>query len=162
MGDRVSLAAPFLAPESVVRDEWLDANGHMNLAYYVVVFDHATDALLEAIDLGDDYRRRDGGAVFAVETHTLYRHELRAGERVRVATRLLGADAKRLHLAHEMLHPAHGRVAMQELMFLHVDVATRRAAAFPPDAAARLAEAVAAHASLPRPDWVGRRIALPA
>ncbi len=155
------IAAPFVAPEAIVRPEWIDANGHMNLAYYVVVFDLATDALFDALDIGADYRRRAGRAVFAVETNTLYERELRVGERMRVATQMLGADAKRLHLAHEMF-AAGARCAVQELMFVYVDLAARAGAAFPPDAAARVAEGVAAHTGLPRPDWVGRRIALTA
>lgn len=155
------IGAPFAAPEAVVRPEWIDANGHMNLAYYVVVFDQATDALFDALDIGSAYRARSGCAVFAVEAHTLYERELREGERMQVTTQVLGADAKRLHLAHEML-TAGARCAAQELMFVHVDLAARAGAAFPPDAAARVAASAAAHAGLPRPDWVGRRIALTA
>lgn len=153
------IAAPFAAPEAVVRPEWIDANGHMNLAYYVVVFDLATDALFDALDIGSAYRTRAGHAVFAVEAHTLYERELCLGEHMQVTTRVLGADAKRLHLAHEMV-AAGARCAAQELMFVHVDLAARRGAVFPPDVAARVAEGIAAHAGLPRPDWVGRRIAL--
>lgn len=155
------IAAPFAAPEAVVRPEWIDANGHMNLAYYVVVFDLATDALFDALDIGAEYRRRTGHAVFAVEAHTLYERELREGERMRVTTQVLGVDAKRLHLAHEMV-TAGARCAAQELMFVHVDLAARAGAAFPPDGAARVAAGVAAHAGLPQPDWIGRRIALTA
>lgn len=155
------IAAPFAAPETVVRPDWIDANGHMNLAYYVVVFDQATDALFDALDIGAAYRARAGCAVFAVEAHTLYERELREGERMQVTTQMLGVDAKRLHLAHEMF-AAGARCAAQELMFVHVDLAARTSAPFPADAAARVAAGAAAHAGLPRPDWVGRRIALTA
>ena len=153
------IPAPFAAPEAAVRPEWIDANGHMNLAYYVVVFDAATDALFDALGIGAEYRTRAGRAVFAVEAHTLYERELREGECMKVTTQVLGADAKRLHLAHEMF-AAGARCAAQELMFVHVDLAARAGAPFPPDAAGRVAEGVAAHAGLPRPDWAGRRIAL--
>lgn len=148
------IAAPFAAPEAAVRPDWIDANGHMNLAYYVVVFDQATDALFDALDIGAEYRARAGRAVFAVEAHTLYERELRAGERMRVTTQVLGVDAKRMHLAHEMIS-AEARCAVQELMFVHVDLAARAATPFPPGAAARVAAGVAAHAGLPRPDWTG-------
>ena len=154
------LAAPFAGPDTPVRPEWLDANGHMNLAYYVVVFDLATDALFDALDVGHAYRERAGRALFAVEAHTLYARELGLGQTARVRAWLLGADGKRLHLAHEMFE-GDGRCAMQELMYLHVDLATRRACPFPPEVAARVAAAVASHAGLPRPDWVGRRVGSP-
>ncbi len=155
------LPAPLEGHETSVRPEWIDSNGHMNLAYYVVVFDHATDAFCDRVGLDDEFRRRTNAGIFAVETHTLYRRELLLGERVRVRTILLGADPKRFHLAHEMLHADGSRVAMQEILFLFVDLATRRVAQFPPDLASRLRQAEADHAALPRPDWIGRRIAMP-
>lgn len=156
------LPAPLEAHEAVVRPEWIDGNGHMNLAYYVVVFDHATDLFCDRVDLGDAYRDRTGNGIFAVETHTLYGRELRLGEHVRVRTVLLGADAKRFHLAHEMIHVKEGvRAAAQEILFLHVDLRTRRVAPFPPALMGRMQDALADHAALPRPDWVGRRITTP-
>ena len=156
------LPAPLEAHEAVVRPEWIDGNGHMNLAYYVVVFDHATDAFCDLVGLGEAYRQASNNGIFAVETHTLYGRELRAGELVRVRTTLLGADAKRFHLAHEMTHAGEGvRAAAQEILFLHVDLGARRVTPFPPALAARMRGAVADHAGLPRPDWIGRRIAMP-
>jgi acyl-CoA thioester hydrolase len=158
----LSYPAPLEAHEEIVRPEWIDGNGHMNLAYYVVIFDHATDTFCDLVELGDAYRAATNNGIFAVETHTLYARELTQGERVRVRTHLLGADAKRFHLAHEMIHAGSGeRAAMQEILFLHVDLGTRRVAPFPPDLALRMQAAHAAHAMLPPPDWVGRRISLP-
>ena len=88
--------------------------------------------------------------------------ELLVGERVRIATQILGADDKRLHLGHEMLRAATGeRSATQELMFLHIDLKARRVSPFPPELRARVAAWTAAHAALPRPAWSGRRIGLP-
>lgn len=157
----MTIPAPFARHAERVRAEWIDANGHMNLAYYVVVFDHATDAIFDALGLGDAYRNATGHAIFAVETHTLYGRELRRGELVRVRSLVLGGDAKRLHLAHEMLHAESGeRAAAQEIMFVHVDLSTRRSAAFPDALREDVADVARAHAAL-RPDWVGRRLALP-
>ncbi len=141
-----------------VRPEWLDANGHMNLAYYVVVFDRGTDAWMELADLGAPYRK-GGHTVFAVETHTLYQRELRLGAAMLVRTWLVGSDAKRLHLAHEMT--SEGVVsARQEALFVHVALASRRVTPFEGAVATRLAtltpppgEAV--------PDWIGRKVSLP-
>ena len=152
---------PFVGHEDAVRPEWIDRNGHMNLAYYLVVFDLGTDALFDTLDIGIAYTTRSGNSMFVVETHTLYERELREGERVAVASRLIGVDAKRLHFAHEMLRRADGkRAASLEVLALHVDARARRAAPFPDAVRERLARAAAAHAGLARPRGVGRRIGL--
>jgi len=149
--------------EDVVRAEWIDANGHMNLAYYIVIFDHATDVAFDALDIGTAYRARTGNSSFIVETHTLYEREVKEGEQLRVSSRLLGADAKRVHLFHEMfLEGNNERVAAHELLSLHIDMRTRRTAPFPPDRKAALAAAVRAQADRPLPSGVGRRITMPA
>lgn len=150
---------PKFQHEAVVRPEWIDSNGHMNLAYYVVVFDHATDVVFEALDIGSAYRVRSGNSSFVVETHTLYEREVREGERVVVRSRLLGVDGKRLHLFHEMVRADEpGRVAAQEIMCLHVDMRSRRTAAWPADRRAVLEEVVRSAGAEPLPDGVGRRI----
>jgi acyl-CoA thioester hydrolase len=157
------IAAPFEQYEGEVLPEWIDANNHMNLAYYIVLFDYATDALFDAIDIGRRYKDRTNNGTFAVEMHNLYERELLLGDRVRVSTQILAADGKRLHLAHEMFMVANGqRAAMQELMYLHVDLSTRRVVPFPDDVRKRVAKAAAAHSRLSRPDWIGRRISMPA
>jgi acyl-CoA thioester hydrolase len=154
--------APFERFEGEVLPEWIDYNGHMNLAYYTVLFDQATDLLFDALGLGLDYRRDTLQGTFVAETHNLYERELLVRARVRIATQILGADEKRLHLGHEMFAIAGGhRTATQELMFLHVDLAARRVSAFPEDLRRRIAACAAAHAALSRPQWVGRRIAMP-
>jgi len=158
----MSIPAPFERYEGEVLPEWIDANEHMNLAYYTVLFDYATDALFDAIGIGRQYKDRTGNGTFVAETHNLYERELLLGDRVRIATQILGTDDKRLHLAHEMFAVADGqRAATQELMYLHVDLRARRVAAFPDDVRARVAAWAAAHAHLPRPDWAGRRVAMP-
>jgi acyl-CoA thioester hydrolase len=146
--------------EARVLPEWIDSNGHMNLAYYVVVFDHATDVLFDRIGLGTDYRRASGNTMFVAETHTLYEREMAEGEALRVRPVVLDADAKRLHFGHEMFHAASGkRAAVQELMALHIDLSVRRTSPFPAD---RLDAIAAARSLAPRPDWAGRKIAMPA
>lgn len=140
-----------------VQPEWLDGNGHMNLAYYVMVFDRGTDAWLDAAGLGAAYRDQTGRSVFAVETHTLYRQEVRLGAPLLVRTRLAASGGKRVHLLHEMTS-GNAAVAMQEVLFLHVDLATRRALPLDDAASARVA-ALGTDAALPA--WVGRRVGQP-
>jgi acyl-CoA thioester hydrolase len=155
--------APFAAHAEPVRPDWIDYNGHLNLAYYVLIFDHATDALFDALGLGVAYRQATNLSLFAVEAHTLYEREVGVGTMLRVESRLLGVDGKRLHFGHEMLHAEEGwRAATTELMAVHVDLSTRRAAPFPADRRDRLEAALAAHQALPPPAWAGRRIGLAA
>ena len=158
----MTIPAPFARYEGEVLPAWIDANGHMNLAYYIVLFDYATDMLFDALDIGIGYKNATGNGTFAAESHILYERELLAGERVRVVSRILAHDEKRLHFAHEMFAAADPRrAAAQELRDLHIDLARRPVAPFPPAARERGARAAAAHAGLPWPDWVGRRIAMP-
>ena len=103
----------FSAIEGVVLPEWIDANGHLNLAYYVVLFDQATDLLYD--DAGRRSRRiamRPATRPSPPRRTRCTEREVRVGERVRVVPHLLGADAKRLHYFHEMFHADGGhRVA---------------------------------------------------
>lgn len=149
--------SPLALHSEVVRPEWVDGNGHFNLAYYAVTFDHATDAFLDYLDLFHDYTARSRCALFALEMHLAYVRELLGGDPIRFTTLFLGFDDKRLHFFHEMYHGDEGRLAATcELLFLNVDVGRRRAAPFSAADAARLAKVKAAHDRLPRPPQVGR------
>lgn len=157
-----------LHTDTVIR-EWLDYNGHMNLAYYLVVFDRATDKFLDLLDIGESYRFRANRSLYTAELHATYHRELMEGEQVAVTTRVMGADAKRLHVFHE-LHLVTPRLerkahagelaATNELLMLHVDMKAGRAVPFENDAADRLRRLVAAHARLPRPFQAGCAIGL--
>ena len=157
----MSFPAPFNRYQGGELPEWIDANGHMNLAYYIVLFDYATDTLFNAIGIGLDYKDRTNHGTFVAETHNLYERELLVGERVRVTSQIVGADSKRLHLAHEMFRATEAeRVATQELMFLSVDLSRRRVVPFLGEAQKRVGAAAESHAHLPRPAWLGRHIAI--
>jgi acyl-CoA thioester hydrolase len=161
----MNVSVPFDRFRGEVLPEWIDYNGHMNLAYYTVLFDYATDLLFDALGLGLDYRQTTHMGTFVAETHNRYERELLVGVRVRVATQIVAADEKRLHLAHEMFALDGGpnagqRAATQELLFLHVDLVARRVCPFPAELRRRVAAWTGAHAALPRPDWVGRRISM--
>jgi acyl-CoA thioester hydrolase len=149
--------------EETVRPEWVDYNGHMNVAYYVLIFDHATDAVLDRLDVGEAYRRRTGCSVFVGEMHVNYRQEVLQGDALAIATRLLAIDERRLVLFHEMTCSRfESPVASNEVLCVHVDLATRRPASWPTDAAARLARGLAAQSHLKRPKLAGRSIRLAA
>lgn len=154
------------APEphrETVDPGWVDYNGHMNVAYYVLVFDHATDAMLDRLGLGAAYRARTGRSVFVGEMHVRYLQEVLAGDELCVRTRLLAHDAKRAILFHEMSCPRHPTVvACNEVLCVHVDLEVRRAAPWPADIAARLGAEVAGDAARAAPRGIGRSVRLPA
>jgi acyl-CoA thioester hydrolase len=159
----VSLSAPFDAYRDVVRSDWIDHNQHMNMGYYMVVFDLATDAFFEHVGLDRPYRRRENVTTFSLEGHITYQREVREGDPLRFTTRLIDFDAKRIHYIHEMYHAEEGYLAAtNELMSLHVSQETRRSAPMADDAMARLAEVKAAHDALPPSPYVGRIIGLKA
>lgn len=148
--------------EETILPEWIDGNGHMNLAYYIVVFDRALDVAFDALGIGWDYRRRADFTTFAAETHTLYEREVKQGETVRVVTRPLAVDAKRLHLFQEMHHAEEGyRIAAHEQMCLHIDLRIRKVSPWPAEQRMLIEEAVSAASRLPPPAGVGRRISMP-
>ena len=160
--ERGGIPAPFTGHTATVRPEWIDENGHMNMAHYVVVFDGAIDHLWAAVGLGQPYRERTQHGTFAAESHILYKAELLLGDEMQVSTQIIAADSKRIHLAHEMRRVADGIVtAQQEVMLLHVSLQTRRVVPFLPEVASLVASAAQAHAVLPRPDWVGRWVSKP-
>ncbi len=158
-----TIPAPFDTYRDVVRSAWVDRNGHMNMGYYVVVFDFATDAWLDFIGLDTEHRRRRKIATFSLESHVIYAREVRGGDELRFATRLLDFDAKRIHYFHEMYQAREGYLAAtNELMSLHVSQETRRSAPMAAAILERLAEIERAHDTLPLPPQVGRVMGLTA
>ena len=154
-------SAPFDEHRAVVRPEWIDDNGHFNMGYYVVAFDLATDAWLDHIGLSASERAQSGATTFTLESHVNYLRELREAAPLRFTTRLLAFDQKRIHYFHEMFHATEGFLAAtNELMSLHVKLATRRGAPMAPEVLARLADVLSLHETLPLPPQVGRRIGL--
>jgi acyl-CoA thioesterase FadM len=146
---------------SEVRPDWLDANGHMNVAHYVSAFDDGSEPMFEDIGLAWSYTARGDGSLFMVSSSIDFRRELLAGDPIAMTTRLLGHDRRRIHVYQEMFHRAQGYLAAQaEFVFVHVSLRTRRVSDIPAAPARRLGEILAAHAALPRPPFIGRPIGL--
>ncbi|MDR3099899.1 MAG: thioesterase family protein [Paraburkholderia sp.] len=155
--------APLPAYHDVVRTEWVDYNGHLRDAFYMLIFSFATDALIDGVGLDDSVRKARGRSIYTLEAHINYLHEIRQGARVRVEMRVLAHDAKRMHLYLEMFAD-HGDqpVAASEQMLLHVDTSGPRSAPFDSDVEARVRALVDRQATLPVAQYAGRAIALPA
>lgn len=155
--------APFVSSIWEVERGWIDYNGHLNMAYYNVLFDRAVDEIYELIGVGEAYLAERRCSLFTAEVHVRYLRELHAGDPVRVTIQLLGFDAKRLHYFEQLHHAAESWVsATSENMALHVDMEARKTRPFEDGIMGRLAAALEAHGSLPGPDGAGRGIAMPA
>ncbi len=142
-----------------VEPGWIDYNGHMTESRYLQVFSHATDGVLARVGADAAYVSA-GHSYFTAETHIVHRAELAAGEAIHVATQVLGADDKRIHLFHTLLR--NGDVAATaEQMLLHVDLGTKRTAPAKSEVLARVRALAEADARLPRPAQAGRAITMP-
>lgn len=154
--------APFVSSAMAVEPGWIDYNGHLNMAYYNVLFDRAVDEAYELMGIGAAYVEQNGQSLFTAEVHIRYLRELHAGDAVRATVQLLDFDSKRLHYFQQLFHAADGWVsATSENMVLHVDLATKKTAAFAAPVAARIAAMHASHRMLPRPEAAGRSIGMP-
>jgi acyl-CoA thioester hydrolase len=158
-----AIPTPFETYRADVQEAWIDYNKHMNMGYYMVVFDEATGGFFHAVGLDTEHRRRHKITTFALEAHINYVREVGLGDTLRFTTRLIDFDAKRLHYFHEMWHATEGYLAAtNELISLHVSQETRRAAPMAPAILERLAAIKAAHARLPPSLYIGRTIGLAA
>jgi acyl-CoA thioester hydrolase len=153
--------APFVCPPRRVERAWIDYNGHMNMAYYNLVFDQALDSVFDDLGIGVEYVR-DGGSCFTVEIHVSYVQELSLDDPLRITYQLLDWDEKRLHWFGEMHHAeADYLAATSEQLSLHVDMHTRKAAPFPPSIQQRIAAMMDAHRALATPAQVGHVMGIP-
>jgi acyl-CoA thioester hydrolase len=155
----MKIEAPLLLHNETVRPEWLDYNGHMNLAFYVLVFDHATDRFLEFIGMSEEFRDTQQASTFAAEIHVCYEQEVGADDEIYVTTQLLGFDEKRIHYFHYMYNKNEKLlVATNELMSLYMDMSNRRVGVMPDTLQQKLADIQSVHSKLPVPKQAGRVI----
>lgn len=150
-----------LTQQGQVLDEWLDHNGHMNVAYYLLVFDRATDRFHAMLGKNADYIARTQCSTFALEAHLTYQRELLPRAPYVVRTRLVDHDHKRIHMLHRMFHGSEGWLAATcESISMHIDMTARRSTPFPTEISSRLARLAVAQAGLPPDEYVGRRVGI--
>ena len=114
-----------------VKSEWTDYNGHMNLAFYIHLFDSAWEVLLEKFNIGEESAVKQKRTTFAVESHTTYDMELKVGDEVDLNLLFLDFDKKRLVYKLEMIHKKEKYLAStSEVCSLYVDLNTRRVTEF--------------------------------
>ncbi|TFF07596.1 thioesterase [Pseudomonas sp. BCA14] len=145
-----------------IQPEWVDYNGHLRDAFYLLIFSYATDALMDTLGLDSENREASGHSLFTLELHLNYLHEVKLGAEVQVRTQLIAFDAKRLHLYHSLhLVNDEKELAGNEQMLLHVDLAGPHSTPFTDATLERLVAITAEQADLPRPSLLGRVIGLP-
>jgi len=155
----VTIPVPFCGASAVVRPEWIDYNGHMNVGYYHVAFDVAAEDFFQFLGFTPEFRRAHRVTTFALESHLNFLREVKEGDALRFEARLLDHDAKRIHFYQEMFHADGGFLAAScESLSACVSLETRRTAPMPAPLLERLAGVQAAHGSLARPWQVGHVI----
>ncbi len=145
--------------DGVVKPEWIDANGHMNVAYYVLAFDLGVDALWEGFGITTEYIEHSYGSTFAVESHITYQQELLQGDPFFVTAQILAYDDKRIHQFQRLYHAEKQFLAATgEWMNLHVDLEKRRVSPWPKSILARLAEYSADQVGQEYPEEAGKQM----
>jgi acyl-CoA thioester hydrolase len=148
--------------KATVTKDMVDYNGHLNVAYYVQVFDGSTDAFMDVIGLTAERRQRGGNTLFTVEGHITYQKEVHLGDELTCDVRLLGFDEKRLRFISTMLKEPEGFVAAtMEWLHIHVDLPTRKVVPMPDDVLEELTVIMAQHEQLEWPAEAGRAIERP-
>jgi acyl-CoA thioester hydrolase len=145
-----------------VLPEWIDYNGHLNMAYYSVLMDKCADEAYPMLGFGPDYRDRTGCTTYVAEFHICYVRELHEGDLVTSTFHLIDYDAKRFHIFQELWHSDGWLAATGEALTLHVDQsgAAPKVAPMPDSIMAKMAQMKEAQANLPVSERVGRKIAI--
>jgi len=156
----MTLPAPFVSDVMDIQKEWIDYNGHLNMAYYNVLFDKCSDAAFELMGMGPRYAEERKLTVYTAEVHVCYVQELHLGDRVKATYHLIDMDEKRLRAYQEIHHVDGWLAATSETLTLHIDMSGPKVAPFPPDILEKVTAMRAAHAGLPMPERAGRSIGI--
>jgi acyl-CoA thioester hydrolase len=157
----MTIPAPFVSSVMSIEPGWIDYNGHMNMAYYNVLFDRCADEAYELLGLGAGYAETRRFTTYTAEFHICYLRELHLSDKVTCTLQLVDFDEKRFHTFQELRHVDGWVAATGETMGLHIDMSGPRVAPFPQDVLDKFAAMHEAHAALPRPERVGRSIGIP-
>ncbi|MCB1339146.1 MAG: thioesterase family protein [Maritimibacter sp.] len=154
------MSTPHISSVMSVAPEWIDYNGHMNMAYYSMLFDRAADEFYEVIGLGAAYAKARGLTTYTGEIKIRYLRELHLGQTLRVHSWLVDHDRKRFHSWQE-IHAEDGYLAATaETLALHIDMSGPKVAPFPDDIAAGLDAFAARHGMPEMPKGAGRAIGI--
>ena len=117
--------------DQIIKKEWTDYNNHMNMAYYVLVFDQIWEIILEKFKMGEKSAKTTKMSTMVVETHTTYNNEVKEGDEVEINLTFFDHDKKRLHFKMEMIEKSSKKLsATLEMLSLYIDLNKRRVAEF--------------------------------
>lgn len=158
--DEEPIPAPLQLYTALVPGDWVDYNEHMSESSFLLAFGNNSDAFFRYIGIDESYRDA-GHSLFTVETHIHNIAQARQGDRLALSLSVLDLDAKRVHILHTMTHPDTGEsVAVGEQLLVHVDTNIGRSSELPPHLHERLSRIQRAHATLSRPDFIGRPVGI--
>jgi acyl-CoA thioester hydrolase len=156
----MTIAAPFVSSVMEIRKDWIDYNGHLNMAYYNVLFDRCSDEAFELMGMGPNYAEKRHLTCYTAEVHICYVRELHLDHRVTASLQILDHDEKRIRFFQELRHVDGWLAATSENLILHVDMAGPKVAPFPADIMEKVAAMARAHSSLAVPERAGRAIGI--
>ena len=154
------MTEPFISDLMPIEPGWIDHNGHLNMAYYGVLFDRGVDKAWDWFGMGLEYVATSGFTTFSAEAHIRYLREVKLGDRVRSTFQILDHDPKRIHSFQEMIHEDGWVAATCENLHLSIDQSGPKVAPFPQSVFARIEEMAGEHVALPRPAGAGRPIGI--
>lgn len=154
------IQAPFRSSPKYVLPEWIDYNGHLNMAYYNVLFDTSVDKIYENIGFGPEYAKEQKHTTYTAEFHICYVRELHEGDEVFATTQLIAYDEKRFHTYQELFHKDGWLAATGEALALHIDMSGPRVAPMPDHILANMKAIYDSHSQLPMPERVSKSIAI--
>ena len=115
----------------IIKSEWTDYNNHLNMAYYVLIFDVAWEVMLKKFNMGEQSAKINGMSTMVVETNTTYNNEIKEGDEVEILLTFFDHDKKRLHFKMEMIEKKTKKLASTiEMLSLHVDLNKRKVTEF--------------------------------
>ena len=154
------MSGPHRSSLLTVKPEWIDHNGHLNMAYYNVLFDNAADEFFATFGIDETYIARTGFSTFSAEFHVCYLREVHEGNQVYVTSQLLDFDEKRFHFFQELYHADGWLSATGEGLGLHVELAGPKVAPMPAETTEKLTAIYEDHRQLPSPERAGRSIGI--
>jgi acyl-CoA thioester hydrolase len=133
------LSLPIKVSKGTVKEDWIDYNGHMNMAYYVQCFEESSDFLLEHMDLGYRYAIEEQKGVFVIKCEINYRKEINLYENFIISLEELMCKGKKLIVGLKMLNENNEMIADYKILNLNVDLETKKSSTFSPKIIAQLA-----------------------
>ena len=144
-----------------VEPSWIDYNGHMNVAYYLLAFDKVIDEFNNNLGLGIEYKNDTNKSTYALESHIIWIKEMMLGERMNFTIQLLDHDQKRIHLFLTMLHNEKSiKVATYEVLSMHIDLTTKKSCIFPEKIQKKIETIMNSHSNIPKPRLSGSTVGI--